>query len=65
MQNSETMAKRSCTLKEAIDYCLDTDGSDIDSCCGGLSSDEEELLDNEQLLSDQEFHDDETVFRYV
>ena len=57
------MAKRSYTLQQAIDYCLETDGSDVDSCCGGLSSDEEDLLDNE-FLSDQEFHD-KTVERYV
>ena len=50
------MSKRSYTLQEALDYCLETDQSDIDSCCGGLSSDEEELIDNEQLFSDDEFY---------
>lgn len=39
------MPKRSYSLQQAIDYCLQTDESNIDSCCGGLTNDEEKLLD--------------------
>ena len=46
------MARRPSTIssKEAIDFCLESDGSDLDSSIGGLSSDEEEEVDN--MLAD-------------
>ena len=38
------------SLKEAIDFCLENDGSDLDSPVGGLSSDEEQEIDT--MLAD-------------
>ena len=38
--------RKSYTLAEAVDYCVN---SDIDSCTGGLSSGEEEELDRELI----------------
>ena len=42
------MAKRlkAISLAEAVNYCLQSDANDLDSSVGGLSSDEEEKVDN-------------------
>ena len=42
------MAKRwkAISPAEAVNYCLQSNDSDIDSSAGGLSSDEEEKVDN-------------------
>ena len=37
------------SLEYAVNYMLESDGSDIDSSVGGLSSDEEERLDDQLL----------------
>ena len=42
------MAKglKTISLAEAVNYCPQDDDSDLDSSVGGLSSDEEEKVDN-------------------
>ena len=52
------------SVEETVNYCLNSDESDIDSCCGGLSEDEEEELD-ELLLQDPEISVDDRADRYV
>ncbi|XP_057291023.1 piggyBac transposable element-derived protein 4-like [Hydractinia symbiolongicarpus] len=42
-------SSRRISLEDAVNYMLETDDSDIDSCHGGLSSDEEERIDNALL----------------
>ena len=45
------MAKRlkAIFLAEVVNYCLQSDDRDLDSSDGGLSSDEEEKVDNSLL----------------
>ena len=38
---------RKVSLEDAINFMLNSDDSDIDSCHGGMESDEEEILDDE------------------
>lgn len=40
---------RSIPLDKVLDYCLESENSDCDSCVEGLSSDEEDELDNLML----------------
>lgn len=43
----KVMAKRLYTTDQAVVFCTETDNEDdIDSSCGGLSSSEEEELDD-------------------
>ena len=37
------------SAEEAVNFCLQTDESDIDSSCSGMSSDEEDRLDRALL----------------
>ena len=39
-------------LQAAIDCCLNSDESEYDSIVGGLSSDEEDMIDQELLNND-------------
>ena len=39
--------RKAISLKEAVDFCINSDGSDLDSSMGGMSSGEEEELDRE------------------
>ena len=40
------------SLQAATDFCLNGDGSDYDSSVGGLSSGEEDMIDQELLNND-------------
>lgn len=48
---------KNISLDSAIEYCINSDDSDIDSSIGGLTSDEEEEIDNLLLAQDYEFED--------
>ena len=60
------MAKRmnSIPLHEVIDYCLQDDYGDEDSSVGGLSSDEEDDLD-QQLLGNISSDDEKLSSRFT
>lgn len=49
------MAKRKVPIEEAVKFMIQSDESDIDSSHGGMSSDEEELLDDALLGMDTYF----------
>ena len=49
------MAKRKVPIEEAVKFMIQSDESDIDSSHGGMSSDEEELLDDALLGMDTDF----------
>ena len=40
------------SLQAATDFCLNSDKSDYDSCVGGLSCGEEDVIDQELLNND-------------
>ena len=46
------MARQLCTifLKQVVDFCPESDGSDLNSSVGGLSSDEKQEIEN--MLAD-------------
>ena len=59
MANAAKSSKIS--LEDAVNYMLESDGSDIDSSHGGISSDEEERLDDQLLGVGSDWEDwDET-----
>jgi len=52
-QNKMATSRKKISLESAIEFCLNSDDSDVDSSVGGFSSDEQEELDN--LLLNQDY----------
>ena len=52
------------SVKEAVNFCLQTDESDIDSSCRGMSSNEEDRLDR-ALLGVSDIDSEKRLFLYV
>ena len=46
---SKVKNQKKISLDDAVQFVLDSDESDVDSCNDGLSSDEEEAIDNALL----------------
>ena len=49
----QSILSQSQSLQQVIDFCLDSDDSDIDSSIGGLYNGEEDWIDKEMLQKSQ------------
>ena len=48
------LSRKNFSLEFAVEYCMNSDDSDVDSSIGSLTSDEEEEIDNLLLNQDYE-----------